>query len=376
VAVRCPRCARSQSEEARACRDCGADLMVGPVALVADPPVPQLGRRRSVRPRFRRAWMVGAACLLLVVGAVAFGHRHRMSKPTGALLVSSVEGSRFAVEDLDALTRYVLNPPGSGNEFFPVLGVGTGVVIVRNGLAFGISNLRPKSAATALLGPATDLVASNVAGHVWLVSSGGRIREVDLTGRLFTPPTSLPANFQLDAAIDQGLVLERGPSGSGLLVWDPMTARTIREVGRNLAPVLLGAAGNWIVWREGSCRSPCAAHVTDLRSGTDRTVASLPYSVSYRGVRPQISADGHFLALTLTRLTDAGPEFRLGLIDTIRATLSVVADGPPAGYLLWSPSGHWLFASDGNALRAVSTNSRQVQTVMVGRFFPEAAIRG
>jgi hypothetical protein len=376
VAVRCPRCARSQREEARACRDCGADLMVGPVALVADPPEPPLGPHGSTQRRNRRAWAVAGACLLLVISAVAFGHGHRMAKPTGTLLVSSVEGSQFAVEDLDALTGYAVSSPGSGDEFFPVLGVGTGVVIVRNGLAFGISNLRPKSAATALLGPATDLVASNAAGRAWLVSSGGRIREVDLMGRLFTPPTSLPANFQLDAAVDQGLVLERGPSGSGLLVWDPMTARTIREVGRNLAPVLLGAAGNWVVWREGSCRSSCAAHVTDLRSGTDRTVASLPYSLSYRGVRPQISADGHFLALALTRLTGGGQDVRLGLIDTSQASLSVVADGPPAGYLLWSPSGHWLFASDGKALRAVSTTSRRVQTVMVGRFFPEAAIRG
>ena len=170
-----------------------------------------------------------------------------------------------------------------------------------------------------------------------------------------------PAAVEPRADTRHGLLVQvADPSGAGrfgaLQLVDPVTGRLRREVAHS-ATTVLATRNDTVAWLgAGSCPPDCAVRVSELASGTTRTVSRQLRHLPAGGA---FSPDGRWLALTFeTGWPVDGfsryPDGRVGLVDLGSATVSAVHGYggiyPPA-WVDWSHDGRLVVMLTGQAGR-------------------------
>jgi hypothetical protein len=315
------------------------------------------GRRRRWRPLLGVA---AAAAALLAVRLMAPrlapeplvpSPTSGISRPTGSLnqvvrgrLLLATDDGLFRVDvDIGAVRAVALGglAPGAIDRRL-VRQHGT-VIVVRDRAAHALpaSLDRPM----VRLGRASFAVPSTRADRMWLVEQAPdpdrwfTVREIRLDGTPTSPARTLPLGRIPRAGVPGGLLISALGEAGGLLVWEPVTGRT-----RLLAPSgasFVAARDAVVAWSAGG-----RLHLTDVRSGQDRTVAALPGAAGFDPVGA-FSPDGAMLAVITVPAAFAASA--LVLVDLRRGSVRRVegAEGALSGgcdpCLSWSPAGDDLF---------------------------------
>jgi hypothetical protein len=205
------------------------------------------------------------------------------------------------------------------------------------------------------------------------------VREVSVNGQVTVPDVRPPDGKWPERSLDDGLVFtEEGQK----IVWDPVTEDVVfRFEAGDLGPT----HGNLIAWCNASCES---VNITDVATGSQRTVEPPPGFAAFDVWAGMFSTDGTTLALPVRRdvrdIDDAGSEVQLGLVDVTDGTARVVEgsnvrDG--YNFVAWTSSGEHVFFTGGVRFEdrsivvyRMGDESAQLLQVNVGDFFGAAAL--
>jgi hypothetical protein len=292
-----------------------------------------------------------------------------LNHQTGTLLVLAGP-TRISTLDLDHnSTRTIDLPPGAGgnlanNAQGPGSFAGNHALIARG--RFVVFQGGDETLAVPIdlsrqpvsLGKSVAVIGSIHPDRVWLLgltSGMATVREVDLQGRVTTPPVALPVDWSPQAALDNGLLLTNSATFE---VWDPHSGRTT-----GVSPpsaLTLTADSRRVVWISGfGCQVLCATHIRDVMSGTEHVVysqAGTPFSAAF-------SPDGRKLALSLNIDGPSTPGGLLMVDSSTYATTLVPIAAASSSQALWSPSGKWLFFLNANGGNSSTIFASQLGTV-------------
>lgn len=275
------------------------------------------------------------------------------SEPTGGRRLVLIEGNQLVVVDLDAstFTRRGLPLDGDVQRFGPkraaIVVTGDSVFVSDGRTALRLSTQLGPDEQPRQLGQSLLMMRSAREGRVWLTrrSDGGfTITEVDGLGRVTEPARPLPVDWEPVADTGGGaLVLRRAGE---VQVWDVTSGRLVWQSPQNVA--LLGTVGTHVIWQR-YCDGPfCAVHVTDTRTGEDRTFSvdgQLWQTFDWRSAFAG-HPGGRFAAASATSsdpLRSADAVF----VDA-RTGRSFTTPVTQLGTPVWSPDGAWLFLFSGD----------------------------
>jgi len=322
-------------------------------------------RDRRRRRRVRRIGVVGAVVL---VAAVATGSV--LARPANEPKVVSVGGSggtgnaaAEAAATRAALAQLTIVSPGGGPSYgsetfasappmhltdpisgatraipFPVPGVrgwtvpfltlGSHVVMMvdQDAPAFpGVASGGPLHLAFVLSstlgewrsigGPVTSVFAAKAPDAVWTVDDG-YVTEASWAAVPFGGPYRLTRGRVPFAEVDGGLLTARpggSPGASEVYeVWDPKTGRAVRQLPIAGAP--FAVSGEYAAWIPLTCAfiDQCPLHLTDLRSGTDRSEA--PPRGTYWSGEGAFAPDGAQLAVAAVALPSRRDKQYIGAV--------------------------------------------------------------
>ena len=331
----------------------------------------KIERRSSQRRRSRHVLQASFAAVLVVavgLGVWTLEHPSPSEPEVAATTTAAQVGLHHAyvgtsegvvhVNLATGATETLL--PASSDEFGVVVGLGNWVVALVDQVAYAIDATNPSG--PTQLGTADEIVASDVAGRVWLATDqqSGRtaFQELDLATR--TPITQgvVLSGYDVVGSNKDGLLFER-EGDDGVYQWTPSEPRPrlITASSRYLA-----SKGPWIATvRAGKCYGvgpDCPVELTNLDLGTT-TAVPIPTQDLLRGVRAAFSPDGEQLALVIANVNAAGgrnnPDVprkfaTVALIQSSTGGLSVVKGADlyiePLGPLAWSPDSSALVYSE------------------------------
>jgi hypothetical protein len=315
----------------------------------------------------RKTGLVLAAGLLLLFGACG-GDRHpAASTPSGAgpgidrvapgkylYLAGARSPYRLTVVDVDAGTSWVVPRPRlmPGDPPFPLLRRGNRLVYYGPRGAESI-NLNLTGRPTTLGG--YYFIPSARPNRVWLAipdrsgpyANNGlkAVREVTATGKVTQPDIRPPHGGEPIVALRAGLGIG-SLKGFGIDIWNPRNGLEIT----NLQTAFAGPAyGNELARGRYIGRQ---LHLTDVISGTDRSVAAPRGYPFFDSHSAQFSPDGRLLAVPAARQSAIYAGRELALIDVATGRLRVIPGSRLAsgdGFVTWASDGRSVFLSRGGA---------------------------
>jgi hypothetical protein len=315
------------------------------------------GRRRPWRPLLG---VVAAVAALLAVRLMAprLAPEPLVPSPSSAISrpagdPNQVVGGRLLLATDDGLLRIDLDIRAM--RAVAVRGLASGavdrrlvrqhgtVIVVRDRAAHALSASLDRP--MVRLGRASFAVPSTRADRMWLVEQAPdpdrwfTLREVRLDGTPTSPARTLPLGRIPRAGVPGGLLISALGKAGGLMIWEPITGRT-----RLLAPSgasFVAARDAVVAWSAGG-----RLHLTDVRSGQDRTIAALPGTAGFDAIGA-FSPDGAMLAVITVPAAFAASALvlvnvRRGSVRRVEGTEGALSGGcDPC--LSWSPAGHDLF---------------------------------
>ncbi|MGI8682931.1 MAG: hypothetical protein ACR2JO_12565 [Mycobacteriales bacterium] len=287
-----------------------------------------------------------------------------LDRPTNSRLL--VAGDRLVRLDVDGTSARQLPVPGLVADHYVssltsrrgatvVLVSGRGERARRPGTAWAV----PDGGGTpVILGWADQVVAALAPDRVWLLTTdaaanGGRslLRELDVRGRLVTPPYAVGLAGRLVADASAGFLVERRMSRASTLdVVDRRSGRLRERVARRA--MALAAGPHQVAWVDPACHLRCTVQVEDLRTGF-RVVVSILDVGRYGGAMS--APDDRRLAFTAVAvITPGGPAVPVLLVAGVDdpgisvVTLPSAVTAGSAGAALprtltWSANGQWVF---------------------------------
>lgn len=349
---------------------------------------------QEARQRRRRLRAVRAIVALAVVSfSVALGFGFQLlsstgapSHPAGSRQPSTFRGHTGATLVYDLNNLRVINADTGVSRTLPLpapVGGSSDLDIVRIGKSFILS--RGNEAwlyGPALHGPPTDLgpslrvIPGPADNEVWIWSDPcstetvlcttadhgygqGEVRLVDLSGRQIGPAVTLPVSvgpgesprdswFPMGQLVNAGLVLGNVYGGSEE-IWNPISNAVIRVPPG--ASVIAAGVDLMATAAERACLPHCTVHLTNLQTGTERSIA-MPTGITSAGFGA-ISPDGIMLALPvgIGGLQSYGHPTAVMVVDLRKGTARILPGteehvqpsyGPVS--VTWSSNG-WLFAA-------------------------------
>ena len=303
--------------------------------------------------------------------------------------------SELTIANLDAGTVTTLTLKGVPRAYDQVSTVGKRLIVLTNpdypnridGQAYAFAHVPPRPGESAVvLGPATDLAASNDGRGVWLETAHQQIREVDVaTGRTLVSARSVPG--RLDAALSNGLLIEAAANpghpavAPGLSVWNPQTGAQ-HQIGAGLVPQEIAAHASVVAWVGDDCD---CLHLTDVTTWGDQKLtlarsdptATNAGAFNTEGHHADFSLDGRWLLIGVVpgRAKNGAPIFRIGVIHTGSDAVGYL--GPPSSTEplqppVWSPDDNWAFFTFGGNLDAWHVGDRDL--IPLRSFYPQAAV--
>jgi hypothetical protein len=209
-------------------------------------------------------------------------------------IINPASGVSRTVQPFGASVTVTYPWLGTGDELVAVNGLQDTAGTPQVGTAVSFDPEVPSSARD--LGTASYVVSAMSPVDVWLVVdpsvsgsvaqtlNGCSVEEVSLSARVVVQPHSYPCGWTIDGPAPAGLLVTKAglrPTGvedaAGVLsVWDPLTNRIEASYGKSSTNLEVdGDSGTFVLWNE-CASSPCTDEVTDLTSGTTRTLPKLP----------------------------------------------------------------------------------------------------
>lgn len=293
---------------------------------------------------------------------------------TGATLIYSLNNLRVIDADTGVTRTLPLPAPASESSPLDMVRIGKSLILNRGNDAwlYGPDLQGPPND----LGPALGVTPGPTDNEVWIWSDPcstetalcttndnglqkGEVRLVDLSGRQIGPAVALPFSVgpgesprdswvPTGQLVKAGLVLANVYGGSEE-IWNPISNGVIR-VPPGVS--VIAAGGNpTATAAERACLLHCTIHLTNLQTGTERTVA-IPTGIDIID-RGAISPDGTMLALPvgIEGLQPYGHPTGVMVVDLRRGTARILPgtqeDVQPnygAVNVTWSSNG-WLFAA-------------------------------
>jgi hypothetical protein len=209
-------------------------------------------------------------------------------------IINPASGLSRTVQPFATATTVTYPWLGTGDELVAVNGLQDTAGTPQVGTAVAFDPEAPSS--TTDLGAASYVMSAMSPADVWLVvdpsvsgsvaqtPNGCSVEEVSLSARVLVRPHSYPCGWTIDGPAPAGLLVTKAglrPVGvedaAGVLsVWDPLTNRIEASYGESSTNLEVdGDSGTFVLWNE-CASSPCTDEVTDLSSGTTRTLPKLP----------------------------------------------------------------------------------------------------
>jgi hypothetical protein len=295
---------------------------------------------------------------------------------TGATLVYALNNLRVINADTGVSRTLPLPAPVGGSSDLDMVRIGRSFILNRGNTAwlYGPDLHGPPTD----LGPSLRVIPGPTDNEVWIWSDPcaqsvrctsddnglqqGEVRLVDLSGRQIGPAVALPVSVgpgetprdswvPTGQLVNAGLVLENVYGGSDSEeIWNP-TSNIVLRVVHGVVGVI-AAGGNLMATATGRvCLPHCTIHLTNLQTGTERTIA-MPTGIAIAG-GGAISPDGAMLALSvgIGGLQQYGHPTAVMVVNLRRGTARILPgtqkDVQPnygAANVTWSSNG-WLFAA-------------------------------
>lgn len=195
-----------------------------------------------------------------------------------------------------------------------------------------------------LLGPSVLFVPGVAEDEVWTVEppdgASATVRRWRVDGAALGPSRQLPVDWVPFAAVEGGLVLQRGDR---FQVWDPESGAASAVSDTSVS--IVAAAGRLVAWHV-HCQAPlCSMHLTDTVTGEDRPFFLGDIQLDWGG--GSFSPDGRVLVAFGHRVENPNM-WRQGLVLIDVATGAAEFLEAPRGDLYeaataWSADGAWLF---------------------------------
>ncbi len=321
--------------------------------------------RRQTRSILRPSFVIIAVLLAALVGVpVILVSTGRESPPTSKVIttghgaaasgqLSFALGTALssAIQFYDPVnasdTQLDLN--GMAGLIYQVVPSGSAVFVLTqpnrdrslDGSLYAVSSSARGSTTPIQIGTAADVVAAaGQPGLVWIQQLSGRIAEVDSNGQVVE---DLGSDLgQLIASLDGGLVIEGSstshPGQPTLAFWNQANQQ-LNGIGSGSPAIEIAASGKVVVWRGPTCVTQFCIQVTDVSSGSTRTLAT--GEIGYEGDYASLSPDARWLAIggRLASSATAGPQFAMLLIDLntgIQTEISIPG-APNPNRAVWSP---------------------------------------
>jgi hypothetical protein len=343
----------------------------------------------------RNSWIVASG----LTGRILAGTHGSFAVSKTALIALDGTGHRLDIAD-------IRGPHGDWAQDFGTAVLGGYAVVVESvapnaagdNAQFGTAvAVRPGTTWQHLLGPATQVIAGEQAGTVWIQTqhnyedsfSGCTVREVSVAGRVLRRPVRVSCLSDLLGVADGGLVI----AGSGdptqtVVIWNPTTGRATHRFPVPDLPQTDVAAGIMVgAGLQMNCESTCRVMIADLAAARYHTVnlraapgMAFPWYDS-----AMLSANGQYFALEETSLSydlqqeklareSPPPPFGgcsevlckptttglIAIFDTAtgRLVLQRRLSFLSGGSVQWSPDGSWLFVTASTrTIAAVPTSS-------------------
>lgn len=281
-------------------------------------------------------------------------HKAQADLPSGTLILLPLREAVLTAIDVrtgETTNREV--PVGPGDALYHLVKTGDRLVLYGGSVTYAL-DLTLDGEPTSL-GESLYFVPSATDGRVWLVTHDPAspatvrdlraVREVTLDGRVTAqsvgpPPCPGPT---VVAAVEAGVLCQ----DDGLVVWEPATGKVLKRLAGSY-PV--DVHGDIVAW----CGNGCPAlHLTNTRTGEEKVIqadASFSFNETYDGA---FSPDGSLLAVPVTvdgrEPASRGGSDGVALIDVRTRSVELVAGSRSGVYtaLAWSPTGDWLFFTDG-----------------------------
>jgi len=275
--------------------------------------------------------------------------------PTGTLVLLPLREARLTAVDVssgEATHRPV--PVGPGDALYHLAKTGDRLVLYGGSVTYALDlGLREEPTS---LGQSLYFVPSATDGRVWLalhdpaspetVRSLKGVREVTLDGRVTVqsagpPPCPGPT---IVAAIEDGVLCQQD---NELVVWEPATGKVLKRLTGSY-PV--DVYGNVVAWCSHGCPD---IRLTDIGTGKETIIQaerSFSFNETYDGA---FSPDGSLLAVPVTvdgrEPASGGGSDGVALIDVRTGSVDLIEGSRSGVYtaLAWSPTGDWLFFTDG-----------------------------
>ena len=292
---------------------------------------------------------------------------------TGATLVYSLNNLRVIDADTGVSRTFPLPAPVGGSSDLDMVRIGKAFILNRGNSAwlYGPDLHGPP----ADLGPSLRVIPGPMGNEVWIWSDPcaeavgctsdenglqqGEVRLVDVSGRQIGPVVALPVSvgpgesprdswFPTGQVVNAGLVLGNVYGGPEE-IWNPISNGVIRVLPG--AGVIAAGGDLMATAAERACLPHCTVRVTNLQTGTDRTIA-MPRGITRTGFGT-ISPNGALLALPvgIGGAQPYGHPTAVMLVNLQRGTArilpgtqeSVMPNYGPVS-ITWSSKG-WLFAA-------------------------------